>query len=192
MNVHPPRAALAEFASLCADRPYVPKGVFYSEVFLFLWACRQAGVTVILESGVKYGTSTRILRAAFDGAMVSIDQVVCPTPPGVAFIHGDACVVLPDLIERCRGGRFGVLIDGPKGETALALKDVCLSAPDVRVVAVHDVPPGHGETIHSHDPRFRHAAGRALDALITHPYATKYPDGPGLGIWLATSHRETP
>lgn len=178
------RDRLAAFTRLCADYPYVQKGMFYSELFLFLEACWQAHVSRLIESGVKFGFSTRLLRAAFSGSMISIDREPCPTPQGVTFVRGDAALMLPGIVAGRPFLCSGILIDGPKGDTALALKDACLRHRAVRVVAIHDLPRGHGETCHSHDPTYRHVAGRELDALIAHAYAAKYPNGPGLAVWL--------
>jgi hypothetical protein len=186
----PAFARVAAFAQICGRHPYRPKGLFYSEVFLVLEAFRQARVTLAIESGVKFGLSTRLLSEAFDGPLVSIDQDPCETPAGVTFLRGDARVVLPELLERWPAERLGILIDGPKGAAALALKDACLRHPAVSVVAVHDVAPGGGETAHSQDQLFRVTAGQALDALIDHPYARKYPNGPGLGVWVNPRNEE--
>lgn len=175
---------LADFQRICAAHPYVPKGVFYGELFLFLEACWLAEVSMLIESGVKFGFSTRVLRAAFRGPMMSIDRERSITPAGVDFKQGDAVLMIPQILARTPTQRYGILIDGPKGEVAIALKDTCLRYESVRVVAIHDAPRGRGESVHSLDPVYREYAGRELDALIEHPYAAKYPDGPGLAVWV--------
>lgn len=175
---------LADFRLVCAAHPYVAKGIFYSELFLFLETCARRGVQRVIESGVKHGFSTRMLHAAFPGPLISVDQVACVTPPGVHFVKGNALAVVPLIAERMSDRRLGILIDGPKGDAALALKDACALIPSVHVVAVHDAQRGGGETFHSQDPAFRKFAGCELDALITHAYAAKYPVGPGLAVWV--------
>jgi hypothetical protein len=176
---------LTEFRLVCAAHPYVPKGVFYGELFLFLEVCWHARVSTLIESGVKFGFSTRMLRTTFRGPMISIDREPCRTPEGVDFVQGDAMQEIPRILARMPGQRYGILIDGPKGDVAIALKNTCLDHESVRVVAVHDAPRGRGETFHSLDPVYREYAGRELDALIEHPYAAKYPDGPGLAVWVS-------
>jgi hypothetical protein len=174
-----------EFKAVAESIPYINKGVFYSELFLFLRECRKKKVTLIVESGVKYGFSTQVLAAAYEGELISIDQAEAQVPEGVTFIQGDSIQEIPKLLaDFPEDGAVGILLDGPKGEKALALKDECLNHPAVKVVAVHDVKPGNGETLHSHDAAFRRNHGKKLDALILTDYAAKYPDGPGLGIWI--------
>lgn len=173
-----------DFLGVAREVPYQPKGIFYSELYLFVSACSDHGVNLILESGVKHGISTQILARIYPGAVMSIDRSFEIAPPaGVQFIPGDACIALPELIARHPDHRIGVLIDGPKGERALRLKNVCLGYPNVRVVAIHDVARGSGETTHSHDWNFQTSAAARLDAWLEHEYADKYPNGPGLGIW---------
>lgn len=180
---------LPRFRRLCATIPYRPKGMFFSELFLFLRECDRRRVDVILESGVKHGQSTHVLAAAFWGRVMAIDRVFLPSfvesaPPGVKLIQGDARCEIPRLLEALgeAGARVGVLIDGPKGAAALALKDVCLRFPQVEVVGIHDCER-RGEYLHSHDPTFREYFGRELDALLPSEMVAKYPNGPGLGIW---------
>lgn len=173
----------ATFAEATAGVTYTPKGIFFSEVFLFLRACVAAGVSRVIESGVKHGTSTRLIAASFAGSLVSIDRHFFIEPPdGVTFIEGDSQALLPRLLVR--SVTTGVLIDGPKGPAALALKDVCLNA-GAAVVAVHDVAPGHGEHWHSQDAACR-AVAAMLDAPIPVRVRLKYPIGPGLAIWGTT------
>lgn len=180
---------LPTFRARCATMPYRPKGMFFSELFLFLRACDRRRVEVILESGVKHGQSTHVLAVAFWGRVLSIDQAFLPsflaTAPAGQFVEGDATVEIPRILDNIcpTGQRVGVLIDGPKGAAALALKDACLRMPCVEVVGVHDVAVGQGERQHSHDATFREYFARELDALIPAAVAAKYPNGPGLGLW---------
>lgn len=173
-----------EFLAVARTVPYQPKGIFYSEVFLFISACQEEGVDLVIESGVKHGISTQILARLFPDALISIDRLfeIVP-PPGAQFLIGDACVAIPELIARYTDKRIGILIDGPKGERALRLKNVCLGHPNVRVVAIHDIARGSGETLHSHDWTVQAGDAAQLDAWLEHEYAAKYPNGPGLGIW---------
>lgn len=179
----------ASFDAAAATVPYVPKGMFYSELYLFLTLCRREGVDLVLESGVKHGVSTRILAAVlatWPAQLIAVDRAFFIEPPcGTEFLSGDACHLLPWTAACHPDRRIGVLIDGPKGATALALRDACLTYPNVRVVGIHDVAPGHGETQHSRDTTYRADIGQWLDRRVTPAYATKYPEGPGLGLWVA-------
>lgn len=188
MTPRPP-FILPAFRRLCEPIAYRPKGMFFSELFLFLRECDRRRVDVVIESGVKHGQSTHVLAAAFWGRVMSIDRAFLPSflataPPG-QYVEGDATVEIPRILSNIcpTGRRVGVLIDGPKGAAALALKDVCLRMPCVEVVGIHDLPPGHGERLHSHEATFREYFGRELDQLIPAAVAVKYPYGPGLGLW---------
>lgn len=181
---------LPTFRRICEQLPYRTKGMFFSELFLFLRACDERNVDVIIESGVKHGGSTHVLAAAFWGRLISIDRAFLPSfmetrPANVDLIEDDARLAIPRIVGHLQptGRRVGVLIDGPKGDAALALKDVCLQSAAVEVVGIHDLPPGRGEFRHSHDPTFRQYFGRDLDRLVSAAAAAKYPYGPGLGLW---------
>lgn len=186
MTVAATRRQVEAFKRACRTVPYEAKGIFYSELFLFLQSCRGEQINLLIESGVLRGVSTRVIAEQTGRVpLISIDRNKSIDPPaGSEFIEGDALAVIPMLIERYADRRIGMILDGPKGETARALKDAALAHEAVRVVAIHDEPIGAGETMHSHDPDFREKFGREIDALIEHPYAEKYPDGPGLAVWV--------
>lgn len=174
-----------DFDAVAQAHPYRVKGIFYSEMFLFVRTCLQAGVTLVIESGVRHGMSTAILAAVKRWPVISIDRsesALAGTPPdGVTFVHGEAQTVLPDLLSRSGATRIGVLIDGPKGDEARTLKDMCLIYPAVKVVAIHNPERGFGETMHTHDPEW--AQARVLDRFVPAEVRDLYPNGPGLSLW---------
>lgn len=178
--------SLERFERLAARTPYVSKGIFYSEIYALLCACRDHRVTMMFESGVRGGVSTRLLVEEFRGRMMSIDlQPATFDLRGVQFVQGDSTLILPKFVERQvrRGVNVAVLIDGPKKRAALKLKDACLKV-GARVVAVHDQHPGVGETRHTHDSY--DDVARRLDAHVSQTYRAKYPLGSGLAIWEAS------
>lgn len=177
---------LQEFDAIVAATPYVQSGMFFSELFLFLNICEREGVDVIIESGVKRGNSTRVIAALKRYPLISIDYKNFLLTPmkGVKFVKGNALEVVPPLLEKHKGKRIGMLLDGPKNEKGRAFKDVCLTYPQVRVVAVHDTQAGFGETMHSHNPEVR-AINAVLDRHIPEPFNSAAPQGPGLGVWVA-------
>lgn len=177
---------LQEFDAVVAATPYVKSGMFFSELYLFLSLCEQEDVNLIIESGVKRGNSTRTIAALKRYPLISIDRMHFLLGPirGVKFVKGNAVALVPTLLEKHAEKRIGVLLDGPKNDKGRALKDVCLTYPNVRVVACHDTQPGFGETIHSHDPAMR-AVNAMLDRSIPEPFYSAKPDGPGLGVWVA-------
>jgi hypothetical protein len=181
---------LERFADICRANPYRHKGMFYSEVFLFLQCCANHDVDIIVESGVKFGMSTALLRAGFDGVLISIDKDgVAPPIKDVIFFQGDSRKIIPQVLLEFATQRVAVLIDGPKGSAAVALMWDAMRWECVRLVGVHDLPRASEsnaaavETQHSHDPYFREVMGNQLDDLIQHDYRRKYPNGPGLAIW---------
>ncbi len=173
------------FAAAIAGIDYAPRGMWFSELFLFLSVCATAGVTLLVESGVRNGTSTRVLAAVGLAPLIAIDLKHFEVGPvaGVRFIAGDARDVLPRLLRQHSGQRIGVLLDGPKGPKGLALKDICLQSPNVAVVGCHDVAAGHGETWHSHMGS-RQQIARPFDTRIPTSVRGADPLGPGLGIWV--------
>jgi hypothetical protein len=173
---------LDRFEEICRAISYRRKGVFYSEAFLFLQSAERWDVETIVESGVKYGMSTSLLRAAFDGEIISIDKEGGPiyAIEDVDFIHDDSRHVIPHILATRK--RVAVLIDGPKGLEALRLKDSCLGFRSCLVVGVHDTPAAAGQFRHTHDPSFVTLRER-LDRFIPEHWRRKYPMGPGLGIW---------
>lgn len=179
--------SIESFEAICHALPYRNKGMFYSEVFFFLQACAAHRVELIVESGVKNGMSTRLIASAWPGQMISIDKDSGALEPveGVDFIHGDSREVIPLVLAESRGRRVAVLIDGPKGAAAVALKDAIWLEPEVRLVAIHDLPLGAapGSSRHSHAPEYRRLVGLRLDNIMKHHYRDKYPAGPGLAIW---------
>lgn len=164
--------------------PYVAKGIWYGELYLFLSTCASAGVDLLIETGIKSGHSTRVLSAVFGGPIYSVDRTCeIELPPGVTFVAGDAHKVVPSIIKQHPDATIGLLIDGPKGASALALKravqDRCA------VVAIHDVPFDPALPRHSHQPAWQaFARARGLDTPVPEMFQRKYPQGgPGLAVW---------
>jgi hypothetical protein len=180
---------LPAFRAICETVPYRPKSIFYAELYLFLRECSRRFVEVVIETGVKHGGSTALLADAFDGPVFSIDQrflasFLAQAPSRVRLVEGDARVEVPRLLAgELADRRIGILIDGPKGEAALRLQAVCWARPCVQVVAIHDLPMGHGEHQHSHDETFQTYYAPAFGHLVPPAMAAKYPHGPGLALW---------
>lgn len=177
----------AEFTRLTAGIAYVPRGMFFSELYLFTMRCLEHGVERIIESGVRNGFSTRVLRALWPGCVQSVElrPLRCPADLQAVIIQGDGRVLLPALVTAHGSTPVGVLLDGPKGSKAIGVRDALFGAhAHVRVVGIHDYPSGHGEAIHTTDPAFRREAA-VLDAGIPDAVRALYPLGcPGLGIWV--------
>jgi hypothetical protein len=174
-----------EYEAVCTRVSYQPKGMFYAEVWIFLQACQRHACDLIIESGVKNGMSTRLLAACWHAPIISIDKkpvAVDAVFPGVQLLKGDSTELLPRLLEDRPERRVAVLIDGPKGSKAQALKDRCLRLSACRLVGVHDLAMFRGESEHSHDSSFALVRQR-FDKYVSAEYRKAYPLGPGLGIW---------
>lgn len=169
-----------DFAPLVRSIPYRHRGVYPSEMCMFLQLCEKHAVNRIIESGIRNGYSTTVLAAAGFGPVTSIDwrHINLEPPAGVTFHKGDAFELVPMLLKQHAADRIAVLLDGPKGERARLLKAICLTCSCVQFVACHDQSPGFGETLHS-----SHVGDRSLDSDIPSEWH-KWPNGPGLSVWV--------
>ncbi len=166
---------------------YQNRGIFPSELYLFVDACERFHIERIVESGVCAGYSTRMLHACYPGRVVSIEADATRLPKAfpLPVVIGNGVRLVPDFISDYRNQSTAVLLDGPKSVRARRLRDECLESPWVHVVALHDVPRGHGEQAHSLDPDFRKTTGEGIDTLRVPPqHRAKFPAGAaGLGVW---------
>lgn len=172
-----------DFRRLTAGLTYRPKAVFPSEMFLFYAKARAAGADRVVESGICFGGSTSYLARLFPGAVTSIGlNIAGALGLKVDLIRGDSTLLMPGVVDRFEGGSVAILIDGPKGQTALTLKDRMLRKENVRFVAVHDLAFEPGDhVIDSHAPDFREDFG-VLDTHVGEALK-KHPRGPGLSIF---------
>ncbi len=165
--------------------PYRPKGIFPSELCLLVLFCQENGIDTVLESGVLNGHSTKLLRALLpDVKMVSFEKN--PSDQAIAefgndLIVGDSFEAIPEWIHQNNPERVAVLIDGPKGLLALKLKENLIKMDCIKVVGIHDLPRGYGETLHSHDVHGPKAI--KFDASVPPEWREKYPKGPGIAVW---------
>lgn len=172
-----------QFDVIAARTPYQRKGMFYSEVFFFLRVCARHQVVMVVESGVKYGMSTRLLGAAGLETVIAVERMPqVRVIDGVQLIEGDSLILLPQLVKQAAARNVGVLIDGPKGATARQLKDRCL-VEGAKVVGIHDEDAGHGESAHTHTASDFRSIANVLDRFVSDEYRRKYPHGSGLAIW---------
>jgi hypothetical protein len=175
---------IEEFAALTADLEWLPRGVLYSEMYLFSKICQAQGVTAIAESGVANGMSTRLLRrvwpdvTSFEWNKNGLAEDIAKT-----IIMGDGQVLVREWVKARPHQRLGVFVDGPKGPKATPLREWCLAQPQVRVWAQHDCPMGSGEDIHGNEPTFRRDVGGVLDKHITAKIMAKTMDKRGIAIW---------
>jgi len=174
------------FQKMTADLAWLPRGVMYSEMYLFSVTCQQQGVTAIAESGVANGMSTRLLRRVWDD-VTSFEWNTNGLAPDLAksIVMGDGRALVPEWVSARPRQRLGVFVDGPKGPPARPLREWCLEQPQVRVFAQHDYEMGsEGEDLHGNDPAFRRDVSSVLDKDIEPRQMTKRLDKRGIGIWI--------
>mmetsp|Transcript_15444 Transcript_15444/g.42573 ORF Transcript_15444/g.42573 Transcript_15444/m.42573 type:complete len:288 (-) Transcript_15444:134-997(-) len=149
------------FKQRCLPMPYRDYGVLYEEGLALLSAAVQADVDILIESGTANGQSTELMARYFKNSKTRIftidsDQeklnetrgiltATCQrlsAYPSVTCVRGDSFLELPVLLEKYKGRRIGVFVDGPKGFQAMKL---CLYAivhtADVKFCSMHDTSP---------------------------------------------------
>ena len=128
---------------------YESKGIFNSEMLLFVSLVNYFNVKLIIESGRANGQSTKIIAKYFNNPeyrIISIEYAKYNPDvknsykklknfKNLKLLFGDSFKLLPNLIteESC------VLIDGPKGLSALKLALDCFKNPFVKAVLIHDM-----------------------------------------------------
>jgi len=146
-------AARAEARFRAIAGGYEERGILHSEMLAACGTFETLDVDVVIESGRCRGQSTRILAEHFAGsrtAIVSIElmrdenaefaEARLRQHPHVELLYGDSEHLLPELLDRHRGKRIGLLLDGPKGVAAMNLADRLFAlSPDLLVACIHDM-----------------------------------------------------
>lgn len=139
---------LLEFESIIKDMTYEIKGIFNSEMLLFISLCKYFDVKLIIESGRAIGQSTKIIAECFKGSkykIYSIEKIKYSQDVKASFkrlknyqnlnlLFNNSLELIPKLItEDCC-----ILIDGPKEQSIEFAIDL-LKNPLVKVVCIHDI-----------------------------------------------------
>lgn len=133
-----------EFYRRTMDIPYLSSGILPSELLAFVACCLEQGVRHVVESGRKFGHSTRYLAQwpdYFDVTSLEQDPErewdhAFDNMPHVHLVKGDATRTLPRLVNGMLY-RTAVLLDGPKGVTAMRLADEFKSR--IVLYGIHDL-----------------------------------------------------
>ena len=134
-----------EYAVWARQTPRRPRGIWFSELFAFLTACRLFRVGSIIESGIHLGQSSEAIQRWHIGRHCGIDRHVVQLPrPGTIEVF---------LFDRY-GGRVAVLLDGPKDVAAVELAEEALAL-GVSLVGIHDMYELPGE---AREARYRLSA----------------------------------
>ena len=192
--------------------PYINKGIFPSEMNAFIDMAEKYACSAVIESGILHGYSTRYLcewakslrkRTYIIPQIYSCEKQILPevekylketySKELTLYTNEDSFNVFPKILS---GQSFAnpffntaVLIDGPKQELALQLKDMCFEYSQVQFVAIHDLRKElavHGDynTISGYGPH-----EEFLDEQVG-DYKTKYPKGTGLTFFINKKKRQ--
>lgn len=124
--------------------PYTIKGIFHSEMLMFITLIGELKPKQVIESGRANGQSTEIITRYYPNLEFhSIEssrndaELAESRLKGlnVDLIYGDSFQMMPSLIQ---GKKTLILIDGPKGSGMWKLFQLMYSMPDVIGVAMHD------------------------------------------------------
>jgi hypothetical protein len=105
---------------------YLPEGIFPSEIAIFSALCRYKGIHTVLESGRKYGYSTRCLRRDPRLQVISYENDPdSEVDKHLSFFNlqvrtGSSEESFPKLVEEFRAIQIplALLINSPKGTRA--------------------------------------------------------------------------
>ena len=146
-----------EFLGKMSGVEWRSKGIFFSEALAFIVYCKMYDVDMIIESGVRNGTSTEMWLNYFDEdfPIISIDENIniedvsntverLSNFNNWSFYVGDGLILVPEMIEKNKENNIALLLDGPKGDSALHLSNDCFGITDnVKFSAIHDMGDGN-------------------------------------------------
>ena len=145
----------ARLSAIVEDEPYEDKGVFNSELLLFISVVEFLEPNRIVESGRARGHSTKVLARYFekrDIDIVSIEKSRGADDDEIArnkLQHHDQLQLKDgdsrEIVESVLEPSTVVLIDGPKGDEALKMALDLLKRDETAAVFVHDL---HRNTLH--------------------------------------------
>ena len=141
--------------AILEDEPYEEKGVFNSELLLFISVVEILKPDRIVESGRARGHSTKVLAQYFEGRNIDIvsieqargtddDEIARDKLEGheqVELAYGDSREIIDSKLE----SSTVVLIDGPKGDEAIRMALDLLKRDETAAVFAHDL---HRNTLH--------------------------------------------
>jgi predicted O-methyltransferase YrrM len=142
-------------ASILNDEPYEEKGVFNSELLLFISVVELLKPDRIVESGRARGHSTKVIAEYFENRdieIISIEQSKATDDEKIArnklkrynrlqLEYGDSREIISSWLDTSTI----ILIDGPKGDEALKMALDLLKGDEPQAVFIHDL---HRNTLH--------------------------------------------
>jgi hypothetical protein len=149
---------------------YIDRGSLHSENLLMCALSKAVEADVIIESGRFKGQSTYCLGKFFESEALPIESIDLDrlrasqtlnlslvevdsthryaeerlsTLANVQLHYGNSFKVLPNLLNKYRGQRVTIFLDGPKEDVAINLSFQCLvNHPNIAIIFIHDCPKG--------------------------------------------------
>jgi hypothetical protein len=136
---------------------WVEGAIFPTELVFFLASCEAIGVRYVIESGRQDGYSTRILGefARRTGVLAASIDYEEDTERGrncrarlqgypIDLRIGSAFELLGSMIHEAPAAPIALLIDGPKGFSAVSVAAAAAADPRVVLISLHNLDPGRG------------------------------------------------
>lgn len=139
----------SHFRRIIEDIPYESKGIFNSEMLLFVTLAKYFNIAEIWESGRARGQSTKIIAEYFRNSNINLYSIESESGTeddlialkrlqnnNIELFYGNSVQILPQRISAEKDTI--VLIDGPKGTTAIQLAEILLKHKNIKAVFLHD------------------------------------------------------
>lgn len=136
---------------------WIEGAIFPTELVFFLASCEAIDVRYIVESGRQDGYSTRILgefarRTGVFAASIDYEEDAergrrCRARLAgypIDLRVGSAFELLGTMIRDAPAGPIALLIDGPKGFSAVSVTAAAAGNPKVALISLHNLDPGKG------------------------------------------------
>jgi len=192
-----------KFLSIVESVEYQPKGIWYTEAFLFCSICDLLKVDAIIESGVAYGCSTDIFASYFDFDIISVDidqygtfentKARLQRHKNLSMVKGNSLEIIPEILKDGDGVNVGVFIDGPKGTGAKNFRNNLSQFNNILCFGYHDYSKQNRIDIGEFDNSFitheidfiTEKYSYLNDKVIkTVPKQAKHKNGPGVCVEL--------
>jgi len=125
---------------------YRENGMFNSEIYMVYLLYKELNCNLFIESGIDYGVSTeKFLRLIYDEYIgIDINQFCAGSiflNENFKFICGNSINIIENIVE-VKNNNIFIMIDGPKGDDAIKMKNELLENDKVKIVAIHDTYDG--------------------------------------------------
>jgi hypothetical protein len=136
---------------------WVEGAIFPTELVFFIASCEAIGIHYVIESGRQDGYSTRILgefarRTDVRAASIDYEEDAergrnCRARLqgyAIDLRIGSAFELLGSMVRDAPAAPIALLIDGPKGFSAVSVAAAAAADPKVALISLHNLDPGRG------------------------------------------------